>query len=63
MNFMTSLGVTMEMDYHGSFLSNFGSTGAYLVRTIHIWSNLQSIDAPLLVCGEFVYAILIKFHA
>ena len=63
MNFMTSLGVMVEKDYHGRFLSNFGSIGAYLVRPIHRWSNVQSIDAPVLVFAEFVYAILSKFYA
>ena len=46
-----------------SFLSKFGSIGAYLVGIIEIWSSLESVDAPPLVFVESVYVILSKFHS
>ena len=45
------------------FPFNFGFIRAYSVPTIHMWSNAQSVEAPLLSFTEFVHAIFSTFHA
>ena len=39
-----------------SFLSDSGSLGVYSVKTVDFRSSTQSVNAPLLVLVEFVYA-------
>ena len=60
---MTSLGVTMEMDYHGFFSRTpYQSGPTRFSLTIYVLvCELSLRQSSFFV--EFVYAILGKFHA